>query len=175
MPDGVTNNYGSGVSNPPNPKQRYGDMKPNLALVPAASTIYEALALMEGARKYGPYNWRHNAVEAMTYVAACMRHLADWVDGEDIDPESLKPHLGHAKACLGILIDALETGNLIDNRPPKGAAPKVIRRWSQEPPAPSTNLRPGPGELVAYRQEAFPRQNTPNIKVSWADPALTPD
>jgi hypothetical protein len=26
-------------------------------------------------------------------------------------------HLGHAKACLGILLDAEATGNLIDDRP----------------------------------------------------------
>lgn len=123
-----------GGMNPPNPKQRYGDMKVPLGLVPAASTVYEALALAEGAEKYGPYNWRETAVEATTYAHAALRHLHLWLDGEDIDPESGKPHLGHAKACLGILADATECGKLIDNRPLPAPTGELLQRWKKSPP-----------------------------------------
>ncbi len=117
-------------ANPPNPKQRYGDMKPNLALVPGPALAYAALAMMEGARKYGAYNWRDKAVEATTYVAACERHLRAWFDGEELDPGSGNPHLGHAVACLAILIDAIETpGCLIDNRPKAGATSALFEKW----------------------------------------------
>lgn len=117
---------------PPNPKQIFGDKKVNLSVVPASGVIYEALAMQDGARKYGPFNWRLTKVEAMTYVAACLRHLYCWVDGEADASDSGYPHLAHAKACLGILIDAYETDALIDNRPPKGAAARLLAEWEKE-------------------------------------------
>jgi len=121
------------VPNPPNPKQRYGDMKVPLAYVPPASIIYEAAAFQEGAEKYGPYNWRDKAVEAMTYISASLRHIAAYQDGEYIDAESGKPHLGLAKACLGILIDATEQGNLVDNRPLAGTAALLLASMRKVP------------------------------------------
>ncbi len=65
----------------------------------------------------------------MTYIGAALRHIAAYADGEDFDPEIKLPthHLGLAKACLGIVLDSLETGNLIDNRPPPGAAAALLR------------------------------------------------
>jgi hypothetical protein len=111
-----------------NPKQKYGDKKVPLAFVPPASIIYEALAFKEGARKYGAYNWREKKVELMTYLHAALRHLYAMLDGEELDPESGLHHIGHVKACMGILADARETGNLIDNRPPRGTAGDILRR-----------------------------------------------
>lgn len=117
---------------PPNPKQAYGDLKVPLHLVPAAGIIYEAMAFKEGARKYGPYNWRDKAVEAMTYIGGCFRHMQAYLDGENIDPESGYPHIAMARACLGILADATETGNLIDNRPKHGAASELLDRFKAQ-------------------------------------------
>jgi len=113
----------------PNPKQRYGDSKVPLHLVPAAFKIMTAIGLDEGANKYGAWNWRDIKVEVMTYIGAIQRHLDAWVDGEEIDPDSLvgKPHLAGAAASLAIIIDALETGHAIDNRPPKGAAARMLK------------------------------------------------
>lgn len=112
----------------PNPKQTYGDAKVALHLIPAAGLIYTAKAMKEGAKKYGPFNWRKDHVEGMTYVGAVLRHVFAWIDGEDIDPDSKddKPHLAGALASLHILVDAIEGGFLIDNRPPKGPAPKML-------------------------------------------------
>lgn len=117
---------------PPNPKQLYGDTKPNLALIPSPALVHLALALGDGARKYGAYNWRRTSVEAGTYVAACERHLRSWFDGEDIAPDSGNPHLAHAMACLAILIDAAACGTLIDNRPPPAPTAILIRRSAEE-------------------------------------------
>lgn len=111
-----------------NPKDRIGASKPPLHLVPPAAEIAEAVVMGLGARKYGPYNWRSANVKASVYVAAARRHLAQWLDGENDDPESGVSHLAHARACLGILLDALATGHLIDDRPPAGAASDLIRR-----------------------------------------------
>lgn len=115
-----------------NPKDRLGIKKVQLNLVPAASVIYQALAMEDGARKYGPYNWRAKKVIASIYVAAAERHLKAWYDGEECAADSGKPHLAHALACLGIIVDALETGNLVDDRPLPGAASKLIAKFEKK-------------------------------------------
>jgi 8-oxo-dGTP pyrophosphatase MutT (NUDIX family) len=100
-----------------NPKDAFGSMKAPTHLVPAAGIIHESLAMRDGARKYDPYNWRGRAVVASIYISAADRHIKAWFDGEDYDPESGAHNLGHARACLGIVLDATETGNLKDDRP----------------------------------------------------------
>lgn len=110
-----------------NPKDSVGAKRLSLHLVPSASIIHEALAMTEGALKYGPFNWRTKAVQAMLYIGAALRHIEKWVDREDCDPKTLVHHLGNAKASLGIILDALETGNLQDDRPEKGPAPRLLQ------------------------------------------------
>ena len=116
-----------------NPKDLLGAKKAQLNLVPASSMIYQALAMENGAIKYGAYNWRSNKVVASIYVAACMRHLMAWYDsGEELAEDSGVPHLGHALACLGILVDASTGGNMIDDRPVPGATAKLIKQWEKK-------------------------------------------
>lgn len=117
---------------PPNPKQIYGDKKPPLHLIPSSAIIEEAMALKEGANKYDPFNWRETAVEAQTYIGAALRHLYAYQEGENYDPDSGAHHLGHARACLAILIDAAQVGKLIDNRPPSGIGGRLIRENTVE-------------------------------------------
>jgi len=88
--------------------------------------------MMDGARKYGPYNWREKKVLMRVYIAACQRHLAELLDGEDIDPISGCYHVGHGLACLGIIADAMFTGNLEDDRPVPGPAGRMIREFEKE-------------------------------------------
>ncbi len=115
----------------PNPKDILGMAKVSLSKIPPSAQIYEALAMMDGARKYGAYNWRENKVIASIYVDACKRHIDAWFDGESNAADSGIPHLGHARACLGIIVDALESGNLIDDRPLPGPAAALIKRYTQ--------------------------------------------
>lgn len=116
----------------PNPKQAYGDKKVPLHLVPGAASAYIAMGLKDGARKYGAFNWRETNIETMTYVGATLRHLSAFVDGEDIDPESGNPHLAHAMASLAILVDALESGCAVDNRPATGPAAKTLEAFKND-------------------------------------------
>lgn len=113
----------------PNPKQRFGDLKAAVQLVPPALVLGAAKALKEGAIKYGAYNWRSAKVEMMTYIGGAMRHLAAILDGEDVDPESStgKLHLEGLAANAAILLDAWYGKFLIDNRPPAGPAPAMVR------------------------------------------------
>ena len=102
---------------PANPKQAYGDLKDQLALCPHEGLRHQALAQQLGAKKYGPYNWRENKVEAMTYAHAIMRHVQEFIDGVDEDAESGASPLGHIMASCAIVLDAAHQGMLIDNRP----------------------------------------------------------
>lgn len=115
-----------------NPKDALGMKKPNLALIPSSALLHESMAMMDGDFKYGAYNWRDKSVLAMVYLAAAQRHIAQLIDGEDFDPKSRVHHAGHARACLGIYLDALETGNLSDNRPKSGTAGDMIRRFEEK-------------------------------------------
>lgn len=124
---GIGHNGGPPLEEGENPKARHGAAKPNLALIPAGAQLQIAPVFQLGAAKYGPYNWRKDAVEAECYVAACQRHLFSWLDGEDVDPESGELHLAHAAACLMILLDANACGKMIDNRPHPGRAAELIR------------------------------------------------
>jgi nucleoside 2-deoxyribosyltransferase len=113
-----------------NPKDAVARTKPPLELIPPSALIHEAMAFRDGAivKEYGPYNWRKTKVKAMVYLGAALRHICDLIDGEDFASDSGVHHAGHGRACLGIFLDAQENGNLIDDRPPKGNAPKLIER-----------------------------------------------
>lgn len=111
-----------------NPKDLLGAAKPDATKVPAIAVAWESLAMMDGAGKYDAYNWRANRVVASIYIAACKRHLDLWYEGEEFAEDSGCHHLGHARACLGILLDAQETGNLIDDRPATPATKGVLGR-----------------------------------------------
>lgn len=100
-----------------NPKSVHGVQKTPLHLIPPPAMIAEAEVFKLGARKYGAYNWRIDPVSASVYQAAAMRHLLAWWEGQDIDAESGQSHLAHARACLGILLDAGHHGTLRDDRP----------------------------------------------------------
>ena len=101
-----------------NPKTVFGDAKAPLSTVPMP-IIYElALAMLEGALKYGRHNYRMLGIRHSTYYDAACRHLTAWWEGEDIDPDSGLPHLTKAMACLAILRDAQMLGLAVDDRPP---------------------------------------------------------
>lgn len=114
-----------------NPKSKYGIKKPPMHLVPPSAKIYMAMGFRDGAEKYGPYNWRDESVAASVYVGAAMRHIDQWWDGEESASDSGVHHLAHALACLAIIIDGKETGNLIDDRPVKGNASELIKEFTE--------------------------------------------
>jgi hypothetical protein len=116
-----------------NPKEAFGRLKPMMAFVPSTAKVYMALAQADGAKKYGPYNWREKPVSTMTFLHAALRHIEAYIDGEAVAADSGVPHLGHAMACLAIIADAFETGNMIDDRPPAGAAARLLARYSKPP------------------------------------------
>lgn len=114
------------------PKASFGTKKPGLSLVPGTALMMLAKVMALGAKKYGAYNWRVTEVRASVYIDALLRHVYQWWDGEDIDPESGAPHLAHAMACLAIILDALAQGTLIDDRPTAGRTNNVIKELTEQ-------------------------------------------
>lgn len=115
-----------------NPKTAIGVSKVPLSLVPPALAHHTALAFADGARKYGPYNWRDKTVSTSVYVDAMKRHIDAYWDGEDISEDAKVHHLGHAAACIAILLDAMSVGKLNDNRPTKGAAARLQTEYANK-------------------------------------------
>jgi hypothetical protein len=101
------------------PKASQAVQKPQLQLIPPSLNDEVAKALSRGAVKYGPWNWRDNKVELMTYLGAMKRHIDCLIEGEDIDPDTGAHHLGCVAAGCGIVLDARKHGTLVDNRPLK--------------------------------------------------------
>lgn len=99
-----------------NPKDLLGDNKVDFSQISPFALAHEACAMMDGTWKYGFRNWRDKRVRALVYTAAAMRHIKAWEEGEESADDSLVHHLGHARACLGIVLDAQETGQLVDDR-----------------------------------------------------------
>lgn len=104
-----------------NPKTQFGVKKTPLHLVPTVGIEAEAHAFQTGADKYGAYNWREKTISSSVYYAAALRHIHAWWNGQDNDEESGHHHLGHARACLNMILDGAAHGKLNDNRPPRAS------------------------------------------------------
>ena len=101
-----------------NPKDAIGMTKLPVHLVPDTAIAYMALAFLEGALKYGKYNWRVAGVRWSIYEDAFERHRMKVANGEWADPKTGVPHLASMMACLAIILDAHTCGMLTDDRPP---------------------------------------------------------
>lgn len=102
--------------NPTDPKGHAGSKKTPLHLLPTVLMDEAAWVLKFGAERYGAYNWRGAKVCATTYISAILRHLNQWRDRQDDDPESGRSHLAHIAANCAILMDAAKHGTLEDDR-----------------------------------------------------------
>lgn len=118
MQSNDANGKDEGATKPSNPKDVIGSRKLDLGLVPDTLVVCAAVALTEGALKYGRFNWRIAGVRASIYHAACKRHLAKWWNGQDTDPATTVHHIDNAIASLAIIRDAMVYGKLTDDRPP---------------------------------------------------------
>lgn len=112
---------------PTNPKDIIGSDKLPLELIPDTAIAYESLAFLEGASKYGRYNWRVAGVRSSVYVAALRRHLNSYWNGEDFDPTTGIHHLASVRACAAIILDAGVCGKLTDDRPPVAPVGELVR------------------------------------------------
>lgn len=110
-----------GNSKDTNPKDAIGIRKLAFSVLPWQVMARVAVAMMEGAAKYGRHNYRAAGVRASVYFDAVVaRHLTSWWEGNDIDPDSGLHEIDKALAGLMVMRDSMLQGNFIDDRPPKG-------------------------------------------------------
>ncbi len=102
-----------------NPKDALGIKKAPMSTLPTGPAYEVALAMLEGARKYGRHNYRVMGVRGSVYYDASLRHLCAWWEGEDTDPDSGLNHIVKAIACLFVLRDSMLMENWTDDRPPQ--------------------------------------------------------
>ena len=74
-----------------------------------------AAVLKFGAIKYAEHNWRKGFAWSRP-LAAAMRHITAFNDGEDTDPESGLSHLAHAACCIMFLLEFEKTHPELDDR-----------------------------------------------------------
>jgi len=68
-----------------------------------------------GAEKYHAHNWRDGFAWSRP-LAAAMRHIMAYNDGEDRDSESGLSHLAHAACCIMFLLEFEKTHPHLDDR-----------------------------------------------------------
>lgn len=94
-----------------------------------------AAVLKFGAQKYAEHNWRNGFTWGRP-LAAAMRHLTAFNDGEDKDPESGLSHLAHAACCIMFLLEFEKTHPELDDR--------------YKPNVPQVNKTPDPNTKNPY-------------------------
>jgi len=112
-----------------NPKDAVGVSKVGLHVLSAPVVMEMALAMLEGARKYGSHNYRVAGIRASVYYDATMRHLMAYWEGEDLDEDSGLPHITKALTALAVLRDAQINNKITDDRPPP-IKDKWIKRYN---------------------------------------------
>lgn len=159
-----------------NPKTVLGVAKVPLHLVPPSAVHYLAMAFADGAKKYGPYNWRDKTVSSSVYIAAVLRHIDAWRDGEEESSDAKVHHLAHALACLAIILDAQTIGKLNDDRPTKGAASYLQSTYNKVDKEKQVESKPEPVKRSLPEWAAAERYPLVNSGVSnvQAD-VFTPD
>lgn len=109
-----------------NPKDKIGITKIAIGALPSTGVLWGASAAMDGAKKYGPYNWREEKIGYTVYLDAMLRHIYCLIDGEDYAKDSGKHHLGHIIATASILADSIVNKCVLDNRPIAGKASELL-------------------------------------------------
>ena len=65
-----------------------------------------------GAKKYGDENWKQGFDDNKRVLAAALRHIYQFLDGERVDPESGLNHLEHAITNLAFALHYIKQGKL---------------------------------------------------------------
>lgn len=110
------------------------DGKPDLSLVPYCAQVAIAEALMYGEKKYARFDYCKGH-KISDLIAAAMRHIGQFNDGEDCAPDSGLSHLAHAMANLAMLIHQAELGTSQDDRYTATQQILFERHWPYEEPA----------------------------------------
>lgn len=107
---------GEGKYKDGNPKTALGIKKPPTFYTPYIPYMEYSLVHMQGAFKYGQFNWLDDPISISTYTDAAVRHIGLYLAGQRNASDTGLHHLAHAMTCLSIIIDAEAHNTLIDDR-----------------------------------------------------------
>lgn len=81
---------------------------PIVSMIPPVARKWHSVAHLEGALKYGAYNWRDTDIDVSIYLDAMGRHIDKLAGGQFTDPATGIPHLASVMASAAILLDSFE-------------------------------------------------------------------
>lgn len=94
---------------------KYDQDKPDLSLLSSVWIYGVGAVLTFGKKKYDAHNWR-KGLQLSRLLAAALRHIFAFLNGEDRDPETGLPHLDHASCCLMFAREMWSTRPDMDDR-----------------------------------------------------------
>jgi hypothetical protein len=124
---------------------KHDQKKPRMDLLPPRPLVEIAQVLTDGAERYGEYNWA-NGLAFSRLKAAMERHLLAWWAGEDLDPDSGRPHLAHLGCELLFAMDLRHTMPAMDDRPVGKVAPPFDPVSQEEKPKQARSLKDAPSK-----------------------------
>ena len=94
----------------------YDDGKVPLAWLPWAAMRAIAKVQQYGHKKYKDFNNYRKGIEVTRNLSCALRHITEYLDGQDNDPESGEPHLAHAACRIAFVLQNIHDGTVIDDR-----------------------------------------------------------
>ena len=82
--------------------KKFDSEKPDWSLLDLSTVEQMATVLTYGSVKYSRHNY--DKVEPYRYLAALLRHITRWQQGEKLDEESGLHHLAHAMCNIMFLL-----------------------------------------------------------------------
>lgn len=105
----VSGSISTDVVSSSNTALRYNEGKPEYSLIDLPSLEGCAQVLAFGAKKYSRNNWK-KGFPISSILNSMLRHIAALQDGEEIDPESGLPHIGHIQ-CNALFLGCKNNTN----------------------------------------------------------------
>ncbi len=90
--------------------------KPPLATLPWKALRKVSQVQAYGHKKYGDFYNYKKGMEATRQLGCAIRHIADYMDGIDLDKESGQSHLAHAACRILFALENESDGKLVDDR-----------------------------------------------------------
>lgn len=90
--------------------------KSKLHLIPSEALYTMCDAYEFGEIKYNRFGFRDQPIEYTKLTDAAIRHILKFLNGDYLDSESGKSHIGHAMANLGMLEYTIQNHPKMDDR-----------------------------------------------------------
>lgn len=111
----ITYSHGN-ISDSPAKAKTYDDGKPPLAHLPWDALREVAMVQAYGQSKYGDFYNYKKGMELSRNLSCAIRHITDFMDGDDLDDESGRSHLAHAACRVLFALQNIKDGVAIDDR-----------------------------------------------------------